>query len=105
MKDRKYITDFVPEVCKGIKNKLDQLEDDDAWLRKENARLREAITDFAKADKGLRIDYSKYCDKNGYPPDWVWDQVDISHDMWDKAVAKLNEIAEEILREGNDEGE
>ena len=74
-------------------------------LQAENARLREAITDFAKADKGLRIDYSKYCDKNGYPPDWVWDQVDISHDMWDKAVAKLNEIAEEILREGNDEGE
>jgi len=43
MKDRKYITDFVPEVCKGIKNKLDQLEDEDAWLRKENARLREAL--------------------------------------------------------------
>jgi len=63
MKDRKYITDFVPEVCKGIKNKLDQLEDEDAWLRKENARLREAITEFAKADKVLRRDYTEYCDK------------------------------------------
>ena len=72
-------------------------------LQAENAWLREAITDFAKADKGLRIDYSKYCDKNGYPPDWVYEQDDAYHDMFDKAVANLNEIAKELALKGGGE--
>ena len=32
-------------------------------LQAENTRLREAITEFAKADKVLRRDYTEYCDK------------------------------------------
>jgi regulator of replication initiation timing len=83
MEDRKYITDFVPEVCKGIKNKLDQLEDEDAWLRKENARLREAL---------FKITYPNlYIDKNQYGATW-------------KSIArKYYEIAGKALNEGNDE--
>lgn len=70
----------------------------------ENARLREAITEFAKADKGLRRDYTEYCDEEGYPPDWVYEEDEAFHNMWDKAVANLLEIAEEeALKEGNDE--
>jgi hypothetical protein len=69
-------------------------------LDRENARLREAITEFYNADMGLRKDYSEYCDEEGYPPDWVYEQDEVYHDMWDKAVANLNEIAEEALRGG-----
>ena len=74
-------------------------------LQAENTRLREAITEFAKADKVLRRDYTEYCDEEGYPPDWVYEEDEAFHDMWDKAVANLLDIAEESLKEGNDEGE
>jgi hypothetical protein len=71
-------------------------------LDRENARLREAITEFAKADKGLRRDYTEYCDEEGYPPDWVYEEDEAFHNMWDKAVANLLEIAEEALKGGGE---
>ena len=94
MKDRKYITDFVPEVCKGIKNKLDQLEDDDAWLRKENARLREALKNIG----GIEATWEP-CPYDAYRVAFMTAQA-----LAEEALYPYGSYLEQLsLKEGNDE--